>query len=706
MKKQSPYINRDLSWLDFNARVLEEACDAANPLLERLKFLSIYCSNLDEFFMVRVGALCDKRLASLTGGDAVTNMPPEKQLEAVLAKVSGMTAAYGRAQRSLFPELAHAGVALLDFKAKGAGALRAEYVRSVMPLLSAVIVDAKRPFPYLPCKSVFVAARIKGKKEKLGLIMFPESADKTVFLRGQDLSFFLAEDAALVYAGEMFPRRELIEAGKFRITRSADILPDEDPDEESFKAAMQRILEVRKRLAPVRLETDLDTSSELVKQLCSRLGLEPCQAFHKPGPLDMSFAHSVAEAARLRGYAKHLYPAIKSVYVPGLKHGESVISQVKTRDFLMLHPFVNFEAVLALLREAAHDESVIAIRQTLYRVSSDSEVVKYLLEAAENGKEVTVLVELKARFDEQNNINWAAKLEDAGCRVIYGRDFLKVHSKLLLVTRKASRGFSYTAHISTGNYNEKTASLYTDIGLLTSNEHIARDIMQFFRELGSGAGGEYRALSVSPGGIRKKLCALIDRETSCVTRFGEGRIVMKMNSLADRGMIDKLIAASKAGVKIDLIVRGICCLKAGLSGITENIRVVSVVGRFLEHSRVYWFLNGGLDELFISSADLMTRNLDRRMEVLCPVLDRPTAAVIKDMTFMLLSDTAKGRLMRPDSVYERLKVPGGVNDAQMAQYEKCREDYKRLLPQKSKRRLLRRALGGALVRFGRRIFPG
>jgi polyphosphate kinase len=381
------------------------------------------------------------------------------------------------------------------------------------------------------------------------------------------------------------------------------------------------------------------------------------------------------------------------------------MSQVQARDFLMLHPYVNFEAVLSLLREAAHDDSVIAVRQTLYRVSSDSEVVKYQLEAAENGKEVTVLVELKARFDEENNINWAAKLEDAGCRVIYGKDYFKVHSKLLLVTRKAPKGLAHTAHISTGNYNENTANTYTDIGLLTSNKAIANDIMLFFRELGSGAGGEYQLLSVSPGGIRKKLCALIDREIECVSRFGEGRIIMKMNSLADRGMIDKLIEASKAGVRIDLNVRGICCLKTGIPGVTENIRVVSVVGRFLEHSRVYWFLNGGREELFISSADLMTRDLDRRLEVLCPILDRPIASRIKDMVLKLLSDTAKGRSMQPDGSYTRLNIPGGVNDAQAGQYMQCLDDYRRLLPQKHKRLALRRVLGSALVRFGRRISP-
>ena len=713
MNETSPYINRELSWLDFNGRVLDEAQDSNNPLLERLKFLSIFCSNLDEFFMVRVGGLFDQSLTGLLGEDTITGMTPQQQMDAIFIKTRGLMTQYNKIQQLLFSELKKNNVKHIEpnkLSERDTKKLQLSFKKTTKPLISTIIVDGKHPFPYLPNKTVFLAARLKGKsREKLGLMLFPEAAAKIIFLNTEDVRYFLIEDVTQKFAADLFPKHEVAEIGKFRVTRNADLVLDDDViGEENFRQAMEHILEKRKRLMPVRLETDLLSDSPLCRALADYLGLTPEQIFTQNGPLDMGIGWRVVDAAKAKGYSKHFFTDMKSVYVPGLQRGESVIRQVKSHDYLMIHPYVNFDAVLALMREAAYDDSVIAIRQTLYRVSEDSEVVKYLVAAAQNGKEVTVLVELKARFDEANNINWAAKLEDAGCRVIYGRDYLKIHSKLLLVTRNSQKGLQYTAHISTGNYNEKTANLYTDIGILTSDEMIASDIIQFFRELGTDVTGEeYRLFDVSPNGIRQKLYKLIDEEIINLRQYGRGRIIIKINALADKHMIDKLIKASQAGVSIDLIVRGICCLKAGIPGLSENIRVISIVGRFLEHSRVYWFLGGGDEKLFISSADLMTRNLDRRMEVLCPVLNKSIAARIKDSVFTLLKDVTKGRIMQPDGCYTRLDLKDGIKDTQMVQYKKCVEDAKRQMPQKRKNlpKSARHKFGSALIRLGRWISP-
>ncbi len=715
MSTMSPYINRELSWLDFNGRVLEEAQSPENPLLERLKFLSIFCSNLDEFFMVRVGGLFDQALAGLDSEDNITSLSPQKQLDQIFKKTAGMIDLYNETQKLLFDALDQIGVRRLEpaqLPTHQLEALHREFNKTIRPILSTIIVDGKHPFPYLPNKAVFVAVRLKRKSgEKLGLILLPETANKITFLDSDKVVYYLVEDVIRAFAHEMFPKMEVLEIGKFRVTRNADLELDDEiaGSEEDYREAMQHILEKRRRLMPVRLETNLPVTSMLSKELTNRLGLTQKQVFMRNLPLDMSLMWTVVDAAKAKKYTDYFFTDIKSVYVPGLQQGESIYRQIQLKDYLVFHPYINFEAVLDLLREAVFDDSVIAIRQTLYRVSNNSEVVKYLVAAAERGKEVTVLVELKARFDEENNIEWAAKLEDAGCHVIYGRDFMKVHAKLLLITRRSPKGIQHTAHVATGNYNEKTANLYTDVGILTSNEDIASDIVLFFRELSMDYTGEdYRIFNVSPDGIRKKFYELIDNEIQCMEMYGRGgHIVAKMNSLADKDMIDKLIKASQAGVKIDLIVRGICCLKAGIPGLTENIRVISIVGRFLEHSRVYWFLGGGDEKLFISSADMMTRNLDRRMEVLCPVQDKEIAKRIKSTLFLLTEDVEKGRIMKPDGSYARLESPNGCKNAQMVEYYKCLDDYKAQLPHKKKfsMRNVRRTLGSALIWLGRHISP-
>ncbi|MEA4914475.1 MAG: polyphosphate kinase 1 [Christensenella sp.] len=715
MSTDSPYINRELSWLDFNARVLEEAESSQNPILERLKFLSIFCSNLDEFFMVRVGGLFDQVLAGLANEDKITELSPKQQLDSIFSKAADMVSRYNSAQMAVFSALDNIGVHRIKtgkLSENRLQAFHAEFNKIIRPLVSIVIVDGKHPFPYLPNKAVFIAVHLKGKNgNKLGLMLFPETSSKIVFRNSDDVVFYLAEDLIKTFAQEMFAKMEVAEVGKFRVTRNADLELDDEivGSEEDYRTAMQHIIEKRRKLMPVRLETNLSVSSDIAKDLANRLGLTQKQVITRRGPLDMSLMWTVIDAAKAKKFTDYFFKDIKSIYVPGIQREVSIHQQIRAKDYLIIHPYINFDAVLDLLREAVLDDTVIAIRQTLYRVSNHSEVVKYLVAAAEKGKEVTVMVELKARFDEENNIEWAAKLEDAGCRVIYGRDYLKVHAKLLLITRRSPKGIQYTAHVATGNYNENTANLYTDVGILTSNEDIANDIILFFRELGMDyTSGGYRVFSVSPDGIRQKFYELIDNEIKCMEMYGRGgHIIAKMNALADKHMIDKLVAASQAGVKIDLIVRGICCLRAGVPGLTENIRVISVVGRFLEHSRVYWFLNGGDEKMFISSADLMTRNLDRRMEVLCPVMDKEIAARIKSMLDCLMKDVEKGRIMQPDGSYARLEMKDGCQNAQMVEYQRCLDDYKMQLPHKKilLMRPIRRAVGSALIWLGRHIAP-
>jgi len=710
---ESPYINREVSWLSFNRRVLEEAQDARNPLLERLKFLSIYSSNLDEFFMVRIGGLMDEILAGFNGKDVLTGLSPAQQLDITLGIVHSMADDYQKTQKKLFAALSKTGVVRLNpaqMQGRSLAALKKQYFETVVPLITAVVIDLKHPFPFLPCGTSFVGVRIKGKNnDKLGLILLPDAAPKIIVTADEKLSFFFAEDAAALFSADIFPKYDVAEQGIYRVTRNADIVLDDDalPDGTDYRQAMAHILEKRKRLEPVRLQSSLPANSKLTRMLAKRLELKNNQVFIESSPLNMSAVGPLIDTARTSGYAQLLYKDLNHAYVPSLRRGDSVIAQTRNRDHLLIHPYMDFDAVLALLREAAFDPTVVAIRQTLYRVSSQSEVVRYLASAAQNGKEVTVVVELKARFDEESNLGWAAALEEAGCRVIYGTGGLKVHAKLLLITRSTPKGPRHTAHISTGNYNELTTRIYSDVGLLTANDDIANDIILFFREIGAGASaGPYKTLSVSPNGIRQTLCCLIDDEIASAQSGGSGHIMFKINSLSDKGMIDKLIEASQVGVKIDLIVRGICCLKAPIDGLTENIRIVSIVGRFLEHARIYWFSHS--DALYISSADLMTRNLNSRMEVLCPVFDKRIALQLKRLMIMQLCDTAKGRIMQPDGGYARLKTDSGISDSQLAQYALCADDdaiqQKRWLYKTGKN--LRKALGYAFVRLGRRIYRG
>lgn len=706
----TPYINIEESRLLFTRRVLEEAFDKNNPLLERLRFLSIFSSNLDEFFMVQFCQLKHRLNTAPDKVDELTGLLPCALIDAVLCHIEHLMAYYETVRAALFEELKSADIEYLDIrtqKQRRLSAIRHLFFDAIMPLLTVVIVDAKHPFPFLPSGSAFAAVRIGYKNsEKLGLILFPEATPKPVFLESGSLRFFLAEDAASYFAGNVFADRQIIESGIFRITRNAGLVMDDDalPKGIDYRAALSMILEKRKRLEPVRLQSRLKSGSRLVRLLSRHLDLHPKQVFCQSGPLDFRYVHNLIDSARTHGLSHLLYRELKSVYAPGLSRGDSMIAQMKGRDRLMIHPYVDFDAILALLREAAYDQSVVAIRQTLYRLSGQSEVARYLAAAAQNGKEVTVVIELNARFDEQSNLSWAAILENAGCRVIYGHDGLKVHAKLLLITRSTAKGIRHIAHISTGNYNENTTRIYSDIGILTTDPIISNDIVRFFRDRGSGTtGGSYHNIRVSPDGIRDSLMCLLDQEIAYAQNNDDARVIFKCNALCDKAMIDKLIEASVAGVKVDLIIRGPCCLIAGLNGFSQNVRIVSIVGRFLEHARVYWFSSSG--KLFISSADLMPRNLDHRIEVLCPVRDKHIADCIMHMLSLQLRDTAKGRFMLPTGRYSRIKTADGIADSQDALYHLFSEIDESSQPYRLRRAVkrLRLNLGKQLIRLGRRF---
>ncbi len=675
-KKPSPYINRELSWLDFNARVLEEALNPDNPPLEQKKFLSIYSSNIDEFYMVRVGSLLDQSLSDHDFVDPISGMSSYDQLSAIYAKTAEMDKVYVSALESVFDSLAEHNIKhIRPEDLNDQEELQRQFEARIMPVLSPFVLDGKHPFPYIGNNALFCGVKLltKTEKERTGIVLFPNNIDMVIFLNSKEneIRFALFEEIVQYFIEQLFARYTVLESATFKVIRNADLILDDEAlsDEIDYKQAMVEILKKRRWLTPVRLMTTAAKGSELVSSVAGALAIKQEQSFYGYPHLYTGLAWDLIPAAQEKNFSNLMFKKIDRVYPRSLVRGQSIIRQVQIKDHLLFHPFERFEAVIELLYEAARDPDVISIKQTLYRVSKNSAIVRALAEASEIGKEVTVLVELKARFDEENNLNYATVLEESGCRVIYGKDNLKVHSKCTLITRKTGRGFSYISHIGTGNYNENTAKLYTDLGLLTANSLIAEDLITFFNDLTGAEAHPYHKLVVSPDGIRESVYEMIDKEIFNARHGIRAHIVAKLNSIADKGMVDKLIQASQAGVKIQLIVRGICCVNAGLPGFTENIEVKSIVGRFLEHSRIFWFYNSGQEKFQISSADWMTRNLDRRMEIACPVEDRRIKAQLKHILDVLLSDCGKGRYMQPDGSYVHiLPDENSVKDSQMALY--------------------------------------
>ena len=657
------FMNRELSWLKFNERVLEEAESDLTPLCERLSFASIYQSNLDEFFMVRVGSLVDQEHLSPKLCENKTNMTPAEQLEAVLHTVRQLNARKDFIYAKLLGRVEEAGVRLVDFRKIGrqeSEKLERYFDCEIAPLISPTIVGRRQPFPFLRNKDIYAVVVLERKngKRKLGIIpctagVFP----RLIEVSQKDKTYMLAEELILHFIPKVFAGYTVLEKSLIRVTRNADIdadaLYEEDIDYREF---MVQLIKRRKRLEPVRLELSRELESDTVGTLCKHMGVRREFVFRNNTPLDLSFLYGIQDILRQR--SELFYQRRIPQRSPMFDSQRPVLDQVREGDKLLSYPYESMKPFLTMLQEAANDERVVSIKMTLYRVAKQSKVVESLIEAAENGKDVLVLVELKARFDEENNIEWSRRLEAAGCNVIYGLDGYKVHSKLCLITRMEDGHAQYYTQIGTGNYNEKTARLYTDLCLMTADQEIGREAAEVFRTLAMGETLEQaQHLLVAPHCLQDRVLALIDEQIAVARAGGEAYIGVKINSLTDKAIIDRLIQASQEGVSIDLIVRGICCLIPGVPGKTENIRVISIVGRFLEHSRIYIFGRGGAAKVFIGSADFMTRNTLRRVEVAAPIRDAALRDRLLSMFDTMLRENVQARRMQPDGVYRRLE-PG------------------------------------------------
>ena len=658
----SCYVNRELSWLQFNQRVLEEAEDPANPLCERMNFAAIFQSNLDEFYMVRVGMLLDTAHLGVT--DDKTGMTSVQQTAAVLEKTRSLLADRDRICKDLLRELAGQGVELCRFDSlqdKTQSFLEKQFTSNILPLLSPQIIGRKQPFPFLRNKAIYAVAMLKTKNggERMGIVPCGEGVlSRLVPLPGEGQRFILVEELIASFLPKIFAHYKVEGTVLIRLVRSADIHVDDAPSEmgdmlaEEYRKSMEKMIRRRKRLQPVKLEYQGKLTDTVRDSLCSCLGLSKKHLFASGVPLDLTFMGYLRDL--LRDRAELFYPRRVPQNSPNVDPLASMTDQIRRHDRMLSYPYESVRPLLRLLQEAGQDPDVVSIKMTLYRVAHNSKIVEALVDAAENGKEVVALVELRARFDEENNIGWSRVLERAGCRVIYGLDGLKVHSKLLLITRKHSGQVEYITQVGTGNYNEDTVRLYTDYALMTADPEIGADAAQVFNCLAMGeAVEESRRLMVAPLGLRARVLALIDREIEAAGAGGDAYLGFKLNGLTDKVLIDKLIQASQAGVKIDLLVRGICCLIGGIPGVTENIRVSSIVGRYLEHARIYLFGTGERREVYISSADFMTRNTTRRVEVAAPVMDPDLRAHLEHMFQDQLRDTAKRRVQQPDGRYAR-----------------------------------------------------
>ena len=645
---QQVYMNRELSWLKFNERVLEEAENKKVPLCERLTFASIYQSNLDEFFRVRVGSLVDQMLLGGKIRDNKTKMTAKEQIEEVLHQVMKLNRRKDAVYDAIMGQLEDYGVRLVDFRKiskKESEYLEKYFLSEIAPVISPTIVGKRQPFPFLKNNEIYavVVLQTKSGKEKLGIIPCSNTGFKRLVELPTAGTYMLAEELILHYIPEVFKRYNIKAKSLIRVTRNADIdadaLYDEDLDYRDF---MAELIKRRKKLAPVRLELTREMDGEIVDVLCDYLELDSDYVFQVQAPLDLSFVFEIQDT--LRKTPELFYEKRVPQKSSQFRDGEPVFPQIREKDKLLSYPYESMKPFLNFLREAANDKEVISIKMTLYRVAKHSKIVEYLIDAAENGKEVLVLVELKARFDEENNIEWSRRLEDAGCRVIYGLDGYKVHSKLCLVTRKSEGQIEYYTQIGTGNYNEKTARLYTDLSLMTANVEIGLEAAKVFQALSmEETVDNVQHLLVAPRCLQNKVLSMIDEEIACAKEGKEAYIGLKMNSLTDKKIIDKLIEASQAGVKIDMVIRGICCLIPGVKGKTENIQVRSIVGRFLEHSRIYIFGTQEREKVYIASADFMTRNTLRRVEVATPIYDKDLKMQLEEMFITMLSDNQKAR---------------------------------------------------------------
>lgn len=646
--KQKIFMNRELSWLKFNERVLEEAENKNVPLCERLTFASIYQSNLDEFFMVRVGSLIDQMLIDKDMKENKTKMTPMEQLQAILPRVRKLNRRKDMVYEEIMDQLEEHGIKLVNFQKitkKESEYLREYFNAEIAPLISPTIIGKRQPFPFLKNKEIYAVAVLETKsgKEKLAIIPCGNGVFQRLVKLPNSDEYILSEEMILHYVPRVFKGYHVKAKALIRITRNADIDADAMYDEDlDYRDFMVELIKKRKKLAPVRLELSKEMDGEIINTLCEYLDLDPDYVFQNRTPLDLSFVFVIQDILRKEAslFFEKRVPQ-KSVQ---FNDDEPIMDQIAQKDKLLSYPYESMKPFLKLLQEAANDKDVVSIKMTLYRVAKQSKIVETLIEAAENGKEVTILVELKARFDEENNIVWSRRLENAGCRVIYGLDGYKVHSKLCLITRKTEGHVGYITQIGTGNYNEKTSRLYTDLSLMTANVDIALEAADVFQSLSMGETVDStNHLMVAPNCLQNKVLHLIDEEIAHAQAGEKAYIGLKMNSLTDKKIMEKLIEASCAGVKIDMIVRGICCLIPGVKGKTENIKVTSIVGRFLEHSRIYIFGVQGREKIYIASADFMTRNTLRRVEVAAPIYDNDIKMQLNEMFITMLSDNQKAR---------------------------------------------------------------
>lgn len=677
--KNSVYMNRELSWLKFNERVLEEAESQTVPLCERLSFASIYQTNLDEFFMVRVGSLVDQLLVSKDIRDNKTKMTPKEQISAILSQVAKLNRRKDSVYSDLMEQIEEYGIKLVNFRKidkKGTEYLERYFDSEIAPLISPTVVGKRQPFPFLRNREIYavVVLQRKNGKEKLGLIpctsnVFP----RLIEVPGQDGTYMLSEELILHFIPKAFPGYFVKAKSLIRVTRNADIdadaLYDEDLDYREF---MVEVIKKRKRLAPVRLELSRELDGDIVDTLCDYLGVNKKYVFRGECPLDLSFVFQIQDM--LRNIPELFYEKRVPQKSAQFQSEMPILQQIEEKDKLLSYPFESIRPFLNMLREAANDDSVVSIKMTLYRVARQSKVVEALIEAAENGKEVLVLVELKARFDEENNIEWSRRLENAGCHVIYGLDGYKVHSKLCLITRKKEGQVEYITQIGTGNYNEKTARLYTDLSVMTCNPQIGQEAAAVFQALAMGeVVEETETLLVAPKCLQNQVLDMIDEEIAHARNGEPAYVGVKINSLTDKRIMDRLIDASQAGVKIEMVVRGICCLVPGVEDMTENIRIISIVGRFLEHSRIYIFGTGEREKIYIASADFMTRNTIRRVEVAAPILDGDLKKRLKEMFHAMLNDNQQARELLNTGEYVRIRNDKTPLSSQELFYEQAYE---------------------------------
>lgn len=671
------YMNRELSWLKFNERVLEEAENKEVPLCERMNFVSIYQSNLDEFFMVRVGSLQDEMLLNKKVRDSKTKMTSEEQIKAILKEVKRLNKRKDAAYKSLMEQVEKYGIKLIDFttaKTEEKKFLEHYFNHEIVPLSSPTIVGKRQPFPFLKNENIYavVVLETRSGKERIGIIPCTNNmVERLIELPGGKGRYILSENIILHYIGKVFKGYKVKGKSLIRVVRNADIdadaLYDEDLDYREF---MEELMKERKKLSPVRLDMSREIDESVVEALCRYLDVLPERVFRSEAPLDLSFVYKIQDLLRMN--TELFYEKRVPQKSASFRDGVSILKQIEEEDKLLSYPYESIRPFLHMLNEAAEDDSVISIKMTLYRLAKQSKIIEALCEAAENGKEVVVLVELRARFDEENNIRWSRMLEKAGCQIIYGLEGYKVHSKLCLITKKGKDGIEYITQIGTGNYNEKTARLYTDLSLMTADEQIGMDAARVFQALAKGETvEESEHLLVAPKCLQSRIIDMIEEEIQNKKNGRDAYIGLKLNSLTDKRIIDKLIEASCAGVHIDMIIRGICCLIPGIEGKTENIHIISIVGRFLEHSRIYIFGCGENRKYYLSSADFMTRNTVKRVEVAAPVYAQALKDRIQGIFDLMLSDNKKARVENADGNYTLVKCEGEPVNSQEALYQEA-----------------------------------